>query len=96
MRRSLSDLKAEGVECDNCGLGKGTRTDHGVRCDDCGQFAETSGDYCGEHGVNLRRLTGYDHCPACREIQRAEAERQEMMQRRADPQMHNSVDAPRF
>jgi len=38
--------------------------------------------------------TGYDHCPYCREERRVNAMEQELMERRADPNMHPSVDAP--
>lgn len=83
-----------GVECSECGLTSGHHEATGdVRCDSCGRFAESSNDYCAKHSVNVRNLTGWDGCPQCREEQRVAAQEQEMMARRADPNMHNSVDA---
>lgn len=51
--------------------------------------------YCERHDLDWGRLTGYDHCPACREEQRVREMEQEMHARRADPDMHPMVDAPR-
>lgn len=50
---------------------------------------------CERH--EIRELpTGYDRCPLCEEEERIEAMEQEMHERRADPRMHPSVDAPRY
>lgn len=92
---------AVGVDCTTCGLGSGHIDLRGgpnsARCDGCGRFAEKTNDYCAEHDVNVRTLPrGYSRCPYCQERDRIEAERQEMMARRANPRMHPTVDAPRF
>jgi len=52
-------------------------------------------DYCHRHDVDVSALTGYDHCPKCREERRVEAMEQEMHERRADPNMNTRIDAPR-
>lgn len=49
---------------------------------------------CDRHDIK-RLPTGYDRCPYCEEERRIEAEKFEMMARRADPDMHPTVDAPR-
>lgn len=87
-----------GVECESCGLTAGHHEARGAaRCGECGRFAESSSDYCAQHEVDLTNLpTGYSSCPYCQERRRVEQERQEMMERRADPRMHPSVDAPRW
>ena len=51
--------------------------------------------YCIAHDVNVDRLTGYDECPMCRQEHRVEQMEQEMHARRADPDMHPTVDARR-
>jgi ssDNA-binding Zn-finger/Zn-ribbon topoisomerase 1 len=51
--------------------------------------------YCTKHDVNVDELPGYNHCPKCREERQVEAMEQEMHERRGDPDMHPSVDAPR-
>lgn len=86
-----------GVECAECGLTSGHHEATGhARCGQCGRFAEPTNDYCARHGANLRRLTGYAKCPKCREEEAVRAQEREMMERRADPRMHPTVDAPRF
>lgn len=52
-------------------------------------------DYCDRHDIDVSELTGYDECPKCMEERRVEAMEKEMMERRADPNMHPSIDAPR-
>jgi len=85
---------AVGVECTNCGLTSGHAEAGGdVRCDECGRFAERSGDYCGKHGVNVRKLNGRDKCPKCRRERDVRQREQELQARSADPNMHNMVDA---
>lgn len=86
------------VDCSKCGKHtEGERgTDDTHRCGKCGRFAEEAEDYCVEHNVDEAKLPrGYDRCPKCKQKERVEAERQEMMERRADPNMHTMVDAPR-
>jgi hypothetical protein len=51
--------------------------------------------YCDTHDIDVDALNGYDHCPKCQEQRRVEAMEQEMHARRADPDMHPTVDAPR-
>lgn len=88
-----------GVRCSDCGPTLGTTAgidQGGLRCRSCGQFAEPCPTYCAKHEVYWGGLTGYDHCPACREERRVEAQRQEEMARRANPRMHPTVDAPRY
>lgn len=53
--------------------------------------------YCEKHDLSEPAYESTDpHCPYCRQERRVEAERQEMMERRADPRMHPTVDAPRW
>lgn len=47
---------------------------------------------CERHGLE-ELPNGYDECPQCAEERRMEACERERMERRADPQMHNMVDA---
>lgn len=89
------------IACAQCGMTSGhadARANGGtrIRCDSCGQFSERTDRYCAEHDVRLDRLpTGYSRCPYCQERDRVEQMRHEQMARRADPNMHPSVDAPR-
>lgn len=80
------------VECSHCGKGGGTKTDNGrFRCH-CGRFASEAPDYCAKHDVDYSRITGYDHCPRCRQEQELHHRRMEQIERRADPSMHNQID----
>lgn len=88
-----------GVKCTNCGPNSGTSANigqGGLRCGDCGRFAEPCPTYCAKHDIYWGGLTGYRYCPKCREVERVEQERQEMMARRSDPRMHPTVDARRY
>ena len=94
MRTQPQALRA--VECSEHGKTRGTTAgidQGGLRCNECGRFAKPAVGYCAKHGVNWGDIGGYDHCPKCREERRIEEERQEIMSRRADPNMHNMVDA---
>lgn len=97
MAREMGQLYV-GIDCSNCGVhGEGTPAESGgTRCAKCGRFGSEAQQYCASHDVNYAALNGYDHCPMCREEQRVEQMAQEMHERRADPRMHNSVDARRF
>jgi len=97
MARELGELYV-GVKCDNCGKhGEGVPTDDGrTRCGKCGQFAEEVDGYCAEHDIDYGKLSGYDHCPMCREERNIRAREQEIQERRANPRMHPMVDAPRW
>lgn len=87
----------EPVECNNCGKTGGKEGDDGqLHCGGCGRFAVEAEQYCALHDMDYSRLTGYDHCPQCREEQRLQAQQQEMHARRASERMHQTVDAPRF
>lgn len=96
--RHTTTPRPEGVTCSKCGTTKGQSANigqGGLRCSNCGRFAKKAHGYCAKHGVNWGDVTGYDHCPMCREEERVEQQRQEMMARKADPNMHPTVDAHR-
>jgi len=95
--RHRTEIDADrAVECSSCGKTGGNESSVGVHCGDCGRFSAPIKQYCLRHNVDYGRLTGYDHCPKCRETERVEQMRQEMHQRRANERMHSMVDAPRF
>lgn len=86
------------IDCTQCGLTDGTPEGKNLnRCTECGRFAsnDTSHVCCARHGV---RESPYPSgvCPRCQQEQSMRAQEQEMMERRANPRMHNSVDAPRY
>lgn len=90
------------IDCSNCGFSEAVRLDTGtisgatLRCADCGRFASKDSDACCvKHEV---RESPYPSgaCPACEQGRSVRAQEQEMMQRRANPRMHNTVDAPRW
>lgn len=84
------------VDCPDCGKGRGVKTPHGNKCS-CGNFAPEAKDYCLTHQLDYEGLfTRDNHCPKCREERRVEEMEMEMHERRADPRMHPSVDAPRW
>lgn len=87
-----------GAKCSDCGPTVGVPVETaqgGLRCDECGRFSEEYAGFCAKHEVHWGGVTGYDHCPMCREEQRVRQARQEQMARRADPNMHPTVDARR-
>jgi hypothetical protein len=87
-----------GIDCDNCGITKGNPVGENLnRCVECGRYAsdDTSHLCCVRHEVrNSPYPSG--QCPRCEQEQSVRAQEQEMMERRANPRMHNSVDAPRW
>lgn len=88
-----------GVRCSHCGPTLGTSANigqGGLRCRSCGRFAKPCPTFCAKHETYWGGLSGYDHCPMCREEDRIHAMEQEMHARRANPRMHPSVDAPRY
>jgi hypothetical protein len=97
MRHTISQHK-RAVRCSECGptVGESACIDQGgLRCRSCGKFAEPCPTFCAKHEVNWGRLSGYDHCPRCRQEESVRAQEREMHQRRADPNMHPTVDAAR-
>jgi len=83
------------VKCNECGKTGGSRNGGTLRCGECGRFASETSGYCASHDVRFERISGYSHCPRCRERRNVEAQKHEAMARRADPNMHPTVDAPR-
>jgi len=85
-----------GVTCADCGNEAGEYDERGeLHCANCGNFAEKS-DYCPKHDFDPSEDRRYNECPMCKKRRRVENERQEMMQRRANPRMHSTIDAPRY
>jgi hypothetical protein len=85
---------AVGIDCEHCGAGPGHAEAGGrVRCDRCGRFATRSSAYCAKHGVNVRQLRSRSDCPKCRQERDVQARERERQARRANPNMHNMVDA---
>ena len=96
MRHTPTPTDETAIECSACGKGGGSTSDSGAHCSECGRFATEIDDYCLRHDVDYGRLTGYDHCPRCRQENDVHQRRQEQMARRASERMHSTVDAPRF
>ena len=96
MRHQIQTDADRAVECSNCGKTGGNESSAGLHCGECGLFAEPTEQYCLQHDLDYSRLTGYDHCPKCRDAERVDQARQEMHQRQASERMHSMVDAPRF
>ena len=96
MSRELGRLYVS-ILCTNCGFTDGTPCgDNLNRCADCGRFATDSPDVCCvQHEI---RESPYPSgtCPRCEQERSIRAQEQEMMERRANPRMHPSVDAPRY
>lgn len=85
------------VDCSQCGKGVGIPEGETLnRCLSCGRYAESADEYCLTHNIDYEGLYPEDnHCPHCREERRIESMEQERMARRADPNMHPTIDAPR-
>jgi len=83
------------ASCDKCGnIAALPEAGGQLRCVECGRFAEENPDYCLEHDVDKTR-SPHGRCPYCYERERVRQQEQAMHERRADPDMHPSVDAPR-
>jgi hypothetical protein len=96
MRHTTVQQNKRGVRCSDCGPTLGTSANigqGGLRCCNCGQFAEPCETYCAKHEVHWGGVTGYDHCPRCRQENRVERARAE--QSFTGHNMHPSVDARR-
>jgi len=87
------------IDCENCGFTNGVVIGEKLnRCTECGRFAS---DDAGEDVCCMRheiRNSPYPsgQCPRCEQERSRRAQEREMHQRRADPTMHNMVDAKRF
>lgn len=87
MRHQFNRDGSTKVKCDNCGDSDGTfdnRTGQ-YRCGECGQYAEPKSNYCDKHEVDYGSITGYDHCPRCRQEENIRAQRRHQMTR--DPRV---------
>jgi len=85
------------ADCSKCGKGKGYINESGdIRCGKCGRFANFAENYCHEHGFDGDKNPIHDKCPVCAQKRHFEQQRQEQMERRANPRMHTTIDAPRF
>lgn len=96
MRDTLGRLTVS-ILCTDCGFSEGTPEGENLnRCLGCGRFATDSPDVCCvRHEVRTSPYPSGE-CPLCEQEQHVRAMEQEMMQRRADPSMHPTVDAPRY
>jgi hypothetical protein len=83
--------------CNNCGFVDATIRQNGAdRCTECGQFVEEEPDVCCERHEIQNSPYPSGLCPRCEQERSVRAQEQEMQQRRANPRMHTSVDAPRY
>lgn len=83
--------------CENCGFADAIVRQNGAnRCSDCGRFVEAEPDVCCERHEIRNSPYPSGVCPLCEQESSIHAQEQELAERRANPRMHTSVDAPRY
>jgi len=95
MARRLGQLEVA-IDCDHCGFTKGTPAGENLnRCVECGRFASDDPDVCCVRHEVRKSPYPSGKCPRCEQEQHKRALEREMQERRGDPNMHPTVDAPR-